>query len=489
MFMKNFKKILFVVLLVAVILPLSCSHFIDVNKNPNNPVSVSPPLQLTAMLGNFSYEVIGNIPARICDEWMQQLAWNGVPPSDDNYDTNESDVDNLWDPFSYINVMKNAKILDEQATKDSSFAYAGIAKVIFAWNMSIVTDLWNDVPYSQAFNPSDITPAYDSQQSIYTDLFKVLDDAIADMKKNSRTTPAGDDLLYGGDMAKWIRLAYTLKARLEMHLTKAPGMTASAQAQKALADLQNGFQSNDDNANFQYFDRKGAENPWYQFAIDGKWDTRDQLSYQYVNMLKNLNDPRLIVQARPVGEVNNQGLVPGVVQDSTYVGHPNGSEGTGTNTVSSIGRFYSNPDAPLNWMNYAEARFIEAEATFLTSGAAAADPVYRDAVSASMDQLGVPTDKAQAYIQSLPTLTSANAIEQIITQKYIANFLHFEVFNDWRRTGYPSLTLAEGAKISTIPRRFPYPATELQYNAANVTKTGVPVGYSSMTYRVWWDSK
>lgn len=489
--MNNLKAIKLMLLAAVLVVSGACDNFLDVNTDPNTATTVPENLQLPSLEGNFSYEVLANDPPRITSMWTQQMAWNGVPPSEDNYDVDEADINNLWTYFSYTDVMQNARVLAQQATDNGNYAYSGAAKVLLAWNMSIVTDLWNEAPYSEAFNPDDTTPGYDSQEEIYSAVLGLLDEAITDLGKgNGQVVMGNDDLLYGGDLTKWTKLAYTLKARLLMHLTNAPGYDATTQSTAALQALQNGFTSNDDNADFAYHNKKGEENPWFQFAIDGKWDTRNQLSAHYVDLLKSLNDPRLPVQARPVGVVDNQGLVSNPeLTDTTYTGHVNGAEGIGAENVSSIGAFYSAADASLNWMNYAEAKFIEAEATFRTQGAASADPIFQEAVAASMDQLGVDATAKQDYLNSLPALTANNALEQIITQKYIANFLHFEVYNDWRRTGYPALTpVTNEARVDQIPVRFPYPSSELQNNSENVSATGIPVGYTSMTHNVWWDS-
>ena len=474
----------------------------EINEDPNNPLQTPENLQLSALLGNFSYQVIGNEPARTASQWMQQTAWNGTQPSTDTYHHDESAVNNTWEFFSYTSVMKGAVDLNEQATANGNFAYAAIAKTILAWNLSVVTDLWDEVPYSEAFDPSITSPAYDTQEEVYAAIFGLLDGAIADYAKASPVSPGSDDLLYGGDMARWERLTHTLQARLHLHLVNAPDNDAATRAQQALAALQEGFMSNADNADFAYFDVTGEENPWHQWVIDGKWDTRNQLSSQYVSLLKSREDPRLPIQARQVGAVDNNSLVAGFspmpfmeadyqMSDPTYVGHQNGVTGVGASNVSSIGAFYSAADAPLTWLSYAEAKFIEAEARLILSGAAAADPIYREAIAASMDQLGVDPADADAYIASRPPLTAQNALEEIITEKYVANFLHFEPYNDWRRTGYPELTPVTSNPATPsgmIPLRYPYPASELNRNPESIAATGVPVGYAAMEIPVWWDA-
>lgn len=479
-------------LLTTIVLVGACSDFIDVNEDPTTPSQVPENLQLSSILGNFSYEVVANTPVRTTSQWTQQTAWNGVPTTADNYDVNSSSANNLWNA-AYIDVMNNAVNLNEQATENGNRAYAGIAKVVLAWNLSIVTDLWGEVPYSEAFDPLNSTPAYDSQEAIYTAIFGLLNDALADFENPGPITPGTDDLLYGGDLDKWERLTYTLIARLNMHLTEAPGYDAAQQAQAALDALQNGFTSNADDADFAYFDVPGQENPWYQFAIDGKWDTRNQLSAHYVGLLNTLGDPRLPIQARPAGAVDANGLVDDFSDDTPdYIGHENGEEGQGASNISSIGSFYSAPDAPLTLISYAEAKFIEAEATLITDGAAAAQPIYEDAIEASMEKLGVDQGDADTYIASLPALAaSGNALNEVMTQKYIANFLNFEVYNDWRRTGYPALTPVTNqpqTPSGIIPLRFVYPDDELQNNADNVASTGVPGGYPGLEVPVWWDA-
>lgn len=489
--MRISKILSIFVLTVVLLFVTACEDFLDVNTDPTAPTDVPPNLQLSGLLGTFSYEVIGNDPARTTSRWVQQLSWTGFAPSSDNYDFDESGPNNFWNS-SYTVVLNNAREMEQQAEEAGNPAYSGISKIIQAWTFAILTDLWDEIPYSEAFDPANTTPGYDDQEFVYGEIINLLDSALEDLAEQSPAPPGNDDLLYSGDMDKWERLAHTLIARYELRLTNAPGHTAEDQANAALAALQSGFMSNDDDADFQYFDNNGEENPWYQFAIDGKWDTRDQLSAHYINLLQNLNDPRLPIQARPVGAVDNNGLVPGFETDSpVYTGNVNGEEGGGAGNFSSIGAFYSAPDAPLTWVSYAEARFIEAEAIYITQGAAAAQTVYEDAIRASMDKLGVDQGDADAYIASLPLLSAAtDPLEEIIKQKYIANFLSLENFNDWRRTGYPELEPASDPETPSgqIPVRYPYPNSELQNNAENVSQTGVPVGFESLVINVWWDS-
>lgn len=459
----------------------SCDDFLDVNTDPNVPTVVPENLILTGVLARHSYQVVGSWPARHGVKWSQQIAWNAaVPPTWDNYDLTEGGSGASWS-FGYANIIKNAVELDRVANENGNYAYAGIAKVIIAWNLSVLTDTYGDIPWEEALDPVAHTkPAYQSQQQIYEAVFEYLTAAIEDFQRPSPLVPGAHDLVYGGNMANWERLAYSLMGRYHMRLSFAPGQNPAQRAQSALTALQNGFTGNDHNAMFRHGTDQGSHNPWHQFAISGDWDDRDRLSYHYVQLLKSLDDPRLPIQARATADTVSDGTF--------YGGHVNGLPGGGRDTVSQIGEFYSAPDAPLYLFHYPELKFIEAEATFLAQGAVAADPIYREAIGAHMDKLGIDAADRDDYIDALPALTADNGHEQIMIQKYIANFLSPEVWVDWRRTNYPTLIpVTHEARVDEIPRRFPYPIAEWQYNTENVTATGVPLGYDSMKSRVWWD--
>jgi hypothetical protein len=490
--MKNIYRAITLSLSFILLFTTSCKDYLDdVANDPNNPLVVPNNLILGGLLGNFSYQVLAGDPARNGSYWINYTAFTGVPPTSDNYDVDEADINNLWTYFSYTAVMNNARILADQATEQGSYHYAGIGRVILAWNMSIVTDLWDEVPYSEAWQPEKtVKPKYDTQESIYIAIQSLLDQAIADFEKTSLQSPSADDLLYPAGTAaawvtnslpKWKRLAYTLKARFYMRLTNAPGYDPVTQSNLALTALQNGFSSNGDNALFQYYDEERAQNPWHQFTNDDIWDDNTRLSDYYVNKLADLNDPRITVQAEPA-EIGSTPDAP------VFRGARNGRGDYPDDSISSIGGFYRNADAPLQWLTFAEAKFLQAEATLRTQGAAAAQPIYEEGIAASFEDLGLSAEDAESYISALPLLSDVNSLEQVINQKYIALFLQFESYNDWRRTGFPNdIPLAENARTNIIPLRFPYPQTELLNNAEEVAKTGTPLGYSSLEKPVWWD--
>ncbi len=494
--MKNTKLISLILFVAMFSITTSCSDFLDVNTDPNNPTKVSEPLLLTGILANFSFEVIGGYPVRVTNTWIKQTTYNAVLPHYDNYQVTENDVNNLWTFYAYPQIMQNCKVLIAKAEESNALNYSAIAKIIWAWNMSIVTDLYGNAPFSEALRADEFPkPKYDPQESIYEGLQALLDGAISDIDetdKNLTITPAADDFIFNGNMAKWRKLAFTLKARFHLRLTYSPNHTATAQAQLALDAIANGMKILTDDAKYPYLKDPGQENPWFQYTIDGKWNNDTQISNYYVTMLNTLGDPRIHAQAA---------LVNGV-----YAGHENGTAAEAD--LSAIGPFYSAADAPLEFMSSVESKFIEAEANFLLNKRPEAEAALRSGLTLSFDKqraaiitgaanLGISSATINSditdYINTYSVLPVDNkdAYEQLMTQKYISNFLQFDTYNDWRRTGYPEVAPVAQPfpdNLTTVPLRFPYPSAELQYNSTNVNNENIPIGFRGLAGKVWWNS-
>jgi len=476
--MKNYKA--YFIFAVGLLALSGCSKFLDVNKDPNNPLQVKESLILTPVEVTISTNIAGGFNGTSAAYWMQQLSLNQPSPDMETYRILPADVDNTWSFYLYPNVFQNLKVMIEQAEAAGHNQYAAIGKTLFAYSLALTTDVWNDIPYSESLKIPAITlPKYDTQEEVYKGIQTTLDSALFYINKPaSAIAPGSDDFIYGGDMKKWKKYIYMLKARYYLRLTKAPGRTASLQADSALTALASGFTSNDDNAKVSYAGTAQAETPWYQNTLPGAGGV--VMAKSFIDLLNSNNDPRLPI----IADTNTAGV---------YAGRPAGiGAGPDPNVYSSLNTFYGgylpiedNSDgagAPLYLATYSEALFIKAEAVFIKSGAAAADPVYRQAIAAHMNMLGVAAADQTVYIASRPALTTADAVEQIIGEKYIADFLSIETYNDWRRTGFPVLTLAANPYVPYIPRRWPYSSTELLTNPR-------PEQSATTADRVWWDPK
>lgn len=471
------KKLIYcILLLLPIFISSGCKKFLDVNQDPNNPNDVGEALILAPVEttistcvagGSFSTQNINGV-ALITSYWTQQLAVNQPQPEIDGYKLRSDEVDQLW-LTAYSTIMQNLKILDRKAQANGNHAYGVIAKVLMAYTLGVTTDMWGDVPYSEAFD-GNFKPAYDKQEDIYTTLQQLLDDAIAENQLDPGNAPASDDFIYGGDMENWQKLAYTLKARFYMHLTKAPGHTAAAQAALALTALTNGFSAPGDEASFgAYVAAAGSESPWFVNTLEDQGGV--VLSSTLIDSLVSRNDPRL-----PVIAAKSQ-------SGNAYHGKVNSSDpDPDPNIFSTINSFYAGIDAPVALVTYSEALFLKAEATLITSGAAAATPIYQEAIKSHMTKLGISlaSPDAVAYLAARGTLTDANALQRIMEEKSIANFLSIENYNDWRRTGFPILAPVVEPTFPTIPVRFPYPLDEETSNAR-------PEHSATLSTNVWWD--
>ncbi len=464
------KKIVYTVALVVFIITAGCKKFIDVNNDPNRPIKVQEALMLAPAELVISHRVVSGaegLAPILAQHYMQVVCLNQPTPNDGTFLLVNSQVDGDWTAL-YVKSMNNLKVLIETAKANGNYNYTGIAKILMAFSLATTTDWWGDVPYTEALKGGDdFTPAYDSQEDIYKTVQSLLDEGIADIAKNEGKVPGNDDNFYGGDMDKWRKLAYTLKARYYMHLTKAPGYTATAQADLALQALDKGMTSNDDDLKYTYPGGSGGEVQWY-WSFDPVATL--VLSSTFVDTLKVRNDPRLPVM---VAKAKNTGQ---------YTGRKIGTVDVGNLQDYSVpGDFYRSDDAPNYIVNYSEALFIKAEATLIKTNAAAAQPFYTAAITSHMEKLGISTAASAPYFAARGTLTTANALQRIMEEKVIANFLSTENWNDWRRTGFPVLQKPANA-LSDIPRRLLYPQSERNSNPQ-------PQQSAKLTDRVWWDKQ
>jgi Starch-binding associating with outer membrane len=453
------KKIVSSILLITVLLG-SCKKWIDpsMNVDPNNPTDVAMAQLVAPIEANLAY-IVGGEMARWDCQWMQQLAGLQSQSADiDIYTIGESDVTNAWSYNLYAPGMISTKILMDKAVAANSPHYAGIAKVLMAYHLGVTTDHWGDIPYSDAFKGAtgNLKPKYDTQEEIYTSIFSLLDEAITDLGSTSSVfSPDAEDLIYAGDLDKWIKTAYALKARYNLHLAKLNGATSYT---NALAAITNAYTSNDDDFKFVFGSAYNNSNPVYQFEQERTGYVAANSTY--MGMLSATSDPRQAVY---------------------FDGTIGSASGESNAEAAPIGPAYASSESPVYLISYAEVKFIEAEARFKLN---AADPLavtaYNDGLKASLQREGVYGTGTwyNANVITAGTIT----LQKIMNQKYLSSFLQLETWTDWRRTGFPVLVLATGAVTTEIPRRLPYPDDERKYNGANM-----PAGLT-ITSRIWWDA-
>lgn len=474
---EHMKKVFFSTILLTALLGSGCKKFTDVNNDPNRPQDVSEKLLLGPIELNIANSIGAGTETSVAtfsNHFMQTVAYNQAIPNFGTYQITANNMNDTW-TATYTTCLQNLQILINKAESGGRSNYAAIGRILTAFCLGIATDAWGDIPYTDALKGANtLNPRYDKQEDIYKTIQSLLDKAIEDINKNGALLPQNEDYFYyssatkGSDMAKWKRLAYSLKARYYMHLIKAPGYTAAAQADLALAALQNGMTANTDDLKFPYPGGAGTESRW---NLNMKPVTTLVMAKTIVDTLKNRNDPRLPVLIAPAAS------------DGQYRGREIGYVGPlpNLNTFSLLGAFYGAAGAGGYIFNYTETLFLKAEATLIKSGFAAAQPLYVDAIKASMAKLGVTTANVNAYLATdRGTLTAANALQRIMEEKSIANFMSPENYTDWRRTGFPTIPAVPNA-ISATPRRFLYPQSELTTNPQSQQS-------ATMQNKLWWDN-
>jgi hypothetical protein len=456
----NYKLILrnLVLVFTLTLMNTSCSDWIDhdLNVDPDSPANVPMSLLLPSVEQAMGYHLVGNNTVGTNNIWMQQFdGTDRQKYTEARYQLAPADVNNVWNSI-YAEIFTNLHVIIEKGSEVGAESphFVGVAQVLEATTLGIATDLFGDMPYTEAIKGSEnLKPKYDTQEVIYSNIFSLLDNAVINLEKTINTLAVKGDPIYKGDLAKWKKAAYSIKARHALQLSKINGTKAYTDA---LAAVAKGFASNSDDFLVPW--EAANKNPINQFMTQ-RTDIR--IGSTLVNMLKATNDPRLEFYAEKDASGNYTGSDPG---------SQNGN-------ASKLGTYNASETSKSILMTYSELKFIEAEAQLGLGETALAQAAYEAAVAASVLRVtgAVNTTWLDANINGVPV-----TLENIMKQKYIAGYSTNQPYADYRRTGYPVLSLAKDAVLSSIPTRFPYAQDELDYNTANVPS-------ATISDKVWWN--
>ncbi len=463
------------IFLIAVwaITALGCKSFLgdDTNVDPNR-TSDAPLNTLAPTIMFYSAEATQKASV-VVNSYVQHIGSVTAGGFDAQ---NRNTFAGTWDDI-YLNILPNANEIIKKAEANGSPHYTGIAKVVLAYNLGLGTSLWENIPYREADNQlTNLQPGYDAQESIYNDILRLLDEAIEAL--NSPTTlfkPGADDIIYKGDIAKWRKAAYSLKARYLLHLAKKRGTGTYADILSALGQ---GISSNSEDFQLVYNERNLSR--WHQVALannTGNFTTN--FSATFINLMngtiQGIVDPRLPLHAFKT-----------VAADSIYYGMKPGAA-TGANTRYNNSTIFFGwqfaLSAPLQMITYSECKFIEAEARILQNGGTPtpeAYAAYQEGIRANMLKIGVSTANINAFLShpNIDVGVSNLSLSNVITEKYKALFLNPEAWNDLRRYDYrsdilPGLALPDNHNPDLGGQwiqRGHYPDSEAARNADNVAR-------------------
>ncbi len=416
-----------------------------------------------------------------------------------------------WSPI-YTDVVPQLKSIFEN-TEESSAEYA-LANIMWVYAFHRLTDYYGPVPYFNAGEPAKTVP-YDSQEDIYNDFFKRLDASLAVLQGKTGETPFGTyDLLYGGDVSKWIKFANTLKLRLAMRISDVSPSEAKSYAEQAVSS--GVMESIDDDA-MMYKTEAGSDvnglagiSVWNEFRMSAAMES----------VLKGYDDPRIGIYFQPSLEGEYNGLRNGLNPQELgeEINSNNYNSNVGTRWVTGSGSAWARVgETPQNIMHSAEAYFNRAEGALngWSMGGSAQD-LYESGIKASMNQWGIADDAAiTAYINSTNTpippedFMSSPALNdapikwssdaetqklQIANQKWLALFPDgIEAWADNRRSDRPILYPVVHNENSDLedgkrPNRIPFIDQEVNTNGPAVEQArSLLDGPDKPSTKLWWD--
>ncbi len=354
-----------------------------------------------------------------------------------------------------------------------------VARIMKAYIFSTITDRWGDIPYSQALTGNK-TPAFDRQEDVYRGCMRELTQAVAAFDNNSAIT---GDIIYGGSVAHWKRLANTLRLRLAIQVSKrfpAASAWAGTEFRAALADAGGTITANADNFTVVY-PGGNFRSPWFNL-YDGRRDFGQ--SDVMVGIMSSLGDGRQAAFGSSTLGVP-YGRVRGFV-DPWCQANPNWSRILSESNRQQNGR--------VALVTAAETHLLRAEAADRGWTTENMGALYQAGIEISFQQWGLAVPAGSYFTQptvalASPAGTGAN-IRNIAIQQYIAAYPDgLRGWNIWRRTGFPTLTPAQDATNSSrqIPRRYTYGQTSYASNTAAVTAAAAAIGGDTQDTRMWWD--
>ncbi|QCX02410.1 SusD/RagB family nutrient-binding outer membrane lipoprotein [Aggregatimonas sangjinii] len=471
-------------LLLVFVFFTSCTQdFEEINTNPNSPVAVQPSLLLRQVVYDYgeqmSYE--GFTAGNLLGQYTTALDFNLF----DRHNLKSPQLGgNPW-PILYTNLRDNEIMLNLALENETFAVYEGPSRIMKAYMAAALTDIFGDVPYFEAFRGSNatVTPIYDSQESIYMDedgILDNLDKGIAAIQNYSGTIALEGDILFNGDLDGWSRFANSLKIKYLIRISDK--MDVSQTLQNVVSDG-NFISESNQNATFDFTD--GEPNNFRLARLRIGDFNNFVLSETMDDILTELNDPRIATLFRPFGNSMSgdfNGLLNGIDASQTSIALADYSL-AGTIFRENTGAL----DA--NFMTSWETHFLLAEAAEKGLISGDAQELYELGVSQAFAYWNVSLPENYLNAEGAYAAPGTSALQQIITQKWIANMINgYEGWIEYRRTGFPQLqTISASLNDDLIPVRMPYPAEEAALNNVNYSKAAEATEGNSINVRVWWD--
>lgn len=488
MYIYNKLKKIALAALVMVMAAACTDNFEELNTDPTLVTEdlVQPGVLFTGVLKRSIFDSYRNTAGRIGEfsqYYASQASGNLFTPS------------NYTSPFNWyrsyiINLNEILRLTEDDVQRNDQNAMARIWKV---WVFHMMTDAYGDLPYFEAaqdVNNVINQPEYDTQEAIYRDMLKELDEAAAQLGSVGDQISYGDaDVLFQGNVDSWERFANSLRLRLAIRARFADASLASEHINDvlnaplideksenaSLSTLPPSETENPDNVNFVYNRNLTAETPMFVgFAIaDVMIPTDDPRMPVFFNPAA---DDSTLYRARPIQLAQEQ--------KGVY----------GSDSVASVGPLLNADVYEIIVFNAAETYLLRAEAAFAGITGENAEDMYVTGIEMSMEQYDVPEAEVTEFLNEPGVVyegSDEERFEKIVTQKYISMFFQgHQGYAEFRRTGYPKVWIGnEVGVVDNIPRRFTYPEDEYLKNEENVREAASRMGGDELDTRIWWDAR
>lgn len=480
------------------------------NNNPNDPTDAPTPALFTTAARLTAARWLDGVGGTRYGFLPQHLAEVQYPESDAYVRLTASSTSGLFNG-AYITELQDLDVVVQRGRAANDAGIWGPAQVLSTYGIAVLTDVFGDVPYTQALDPEVLRPAYDPQQAIYDSIFTTLN-AASDALASASNRLGSADPIYAGDPAAWRRFANSLRLRHAMRLTNVNLAKANTEVAAAVAATEGGLiEDNSQNARIVWPGNGIYDNPWAN-----NFKTRDdhRISTRLISVMQATNDPRIAVYAMPatppaVPDSRTSTWCPPFTAGQCYVGLANAlTHATASPLLPSTSRpgviFYpgvttygtfggSGVSFPSYYFTAAETRFLLAEAAQRgIGGVTGAAAHYAAGVTASMQMWGVSAAQIAAFLAANPYAGGNAGLVQIATQKWVALYTDpIQAWSEVRRTCRPAVVEPGTSAITNvIPRRLQYSNTEAAVNKAEkeaaATRQWGRVT-DSLNDRIYWD--
>ncbi|QNK62743.1 SusD/RagB family nutrient-binding outer membrane lipoprotein [Pedobacter sp. PAMC26386] len=478
------------ILSAVLLLSFGCKKTLDVNTDPNNPLieSATPEVLFPSAVLSTAGRVGGELTilGGMWSQYFTQANSSNQYKSIDSYNLTKNDINGNYQEL-FAGALADYQLALSKAQTRSDWRYNLMATVMKAYTFEILVDLYDKVPYTEAFQgKANLQPKFDDGDKIYTALLGEIDAALA---KDYRTIPLTakqqkTDFLFNGDMELWTQFANTLK--LKMYLRMINANPAAAQA--GIAKLyQSGATFLSINAGIAKFDgTPDNSNPFYEYNIRRlNVATNIRASVTFSSWLVNNGDPRAITY---FGTANPTAIHQGDFSASA-IDQP---------TYANATVFSQKATDPVWFITTAESYFMQAEALERYFGGTGAKAMYDLGLAAAFKQSNQTLSPDLIATYAYPTGTLESKVEAIITQKW-ASFPgshDLEAFFEQQRTGYPKISAVYSTDANYVPGQLVYAKNgvtpgkqfprRLVFPASSVDRNKNAPALVPITTKVWW---